>query len=92
MLITGGSRRQLHSISEEIEASLKRDFNDRSLGVEGYADSRWILLDFGDLVIHLFDEETRGYYDLEHLWAGAKRVPFEPSTGHAMPKPAAPDA
>ncbi len=84
VLATGSSRRQLHAIAEEIDQVLRRQFNDRRLGIEGYEDSRWILLDFGDVVIHLFDEETRGYYDLEHLWAGAKRVPFEPS-----PKPAA---
>ncbi len=79
VVVTGGSRRQLHAISEEIEDVLKRDFNDRRLGLEGYAESRWILLDFGDVVVHLFDEETRGYYDLEHLWDGAKRVPFQPA-------------
>ena len=56
---------------------LKKQFGDRRLGIEGYAESRWILLDFGDIVIHLFDQDTRSYYDLEHLWAGAKRVPFE---------------
>ena len=78
VLITGSSRRQLHSISEEIDQVLRKDFNDRRLGIEGYAESRWILLDFGDVVIHLFDDETRAYYDLEQLWAGAKRVPFQP--------------
>ncbi len=79
IVVTGSSRRQLHAISEEIEAVLKKDFHDRRLGIEGYAESRWILLDFGDIVIHIFDAETRGYYDLERLWAGAKRVPFESS-------------
>lgn len=88
VLITGSSRRQLHAISEEIEAVLKKDFNDRRLGIEGYAESRWILLDFGDIVVHLFDEETRGYYDLEHLWAGAKRVPFESAQPGIVAAPA----
>lgn len=90
VLITGSSRRQLHAISEEIEAVLKKDFNDRRLGIEGYAESRWILLDFGDIVVHLFDEETRSYYDLERLWAGAKRIPFETSQGPSISAP--PDA
>jgi len=79
VVITGSSRRQLHSISEEIDQVLRKDFGDSRLGIEGYAESRWILLDFGDVVIHLFDEETRAYYDLEQLWAGAKKVPFQPS-------------
>ncbi len=77
VLVTGTSRRQLHAISEEIDQALKEQFDDRRLGIEGYADSRWILLDFGDVVIHMFDDETRSYYDLENLWSGAKRVPFE---------------
>jgi len=79
VLVTGSSRRQLHAISEEIDDVLEKEFNDHRLGIEGYAESRWILLDFGDVVVHMFDEETRGYYDLEHLWTGAKRVPFEPT-------------
>ena len=76
VLATGGSRGQLHAIAEEIGDVLKKRFGDRRLGLEGYEDSRWILLDFGDVVVHLFDEETRGYYDLENLWAGAKRIPY----------------
>jgi ribosome-associated protein len=77
VLVTGTSRRQLHAISEEIDQTLKEQFDDHRLGIEGFADSRWILLDFGDVVIHMFDDETRSYYDLENLWSGAKRVPFE---------------
>jgi ribosome-associated protein len=77
VMATGTSRRQLHAIAEEIDDVLKRDFNDKRMGIEGYADSRWILLDYGDVVVHIFDEETRSYYDLEHLWAGSKRVPLD---------------
>jgi ribosome-associated protein len=88
VLVTGSSRRQLHAISEEIDEVMKKDFNDRRLGLEGYAESRWILLDFGDIVVHMFDEETRSYYDLEQLWAGAKRVPFESSQHTIVPRPA----
>ncbi len=88
VLVSGSSRRQLHAISEEIEDVLKKEFNDRRLGLEGYAESRWILLDFGDIVVHMFDEETRSYYDLERLWAGAKRVPFESDQHTIVPRPA----
>jgi ribosome-associated protein len=77
VLATGTSRRQLHAISEEIDRALQEEMHDRRLGVEGYEESRWILLDYGDLVVHLFDEETRSYYALEDLWAQAKRVPFQ---------------
>ena len=79
VLVTGGSRRQLHAISDEIDQVFRRDFNDRHMGIEGFTESRWILLDFGDVVVHMFDAETRDYYNLEQLWAGAKRIPFEPT-------------
>jgi ribosome-associated protein len=78
VLATGTSRRQLHAISEEIDNVLEKGLRDRRLGIEGYVESRWILLDYGDVVIHLFDADTREYYALEELWANAKRVPFEP--------------
>ncbi len=77
VLVTGSSRRQLHAISEEIDQVLQRDFADRRLGIEGYTESRWILLDYGDIVVHVFDDETRAYYALEHLWSDAKRAPLE---------------
>jgi ribosome-associated protein len=90
VLVTGTSRRQLHAISEEIDDVLARDFGDRRLGIEGFADSRWILLDFGDVVVHMFDEETRTYYDLEQLWAGAKRVPLDPAQNPVVRDPSQP--
>jgi ribosome-associated protein len=74
VLATGTSRRQLHAISEEIDHKLEDDLRDRRLGIEGYSESRWILLDYGSLVVHLFDAETRSYYDLENLWGNARRV------------------
>ena len=78
VVVTGTSRRQLHAISEEIDRTLEADLGDHQMGIEGYEQSRWILLDYGDLVVHLFDDETRAYYALEDLWGDAKRVPFEP--------------
>ena len=74
VIVTGTSRRQLHAISEEIDHTLEDELNDRREGIEGYNESRWILLDYGSVVIHLFDEETRRFYDLENLWAEAPKV------------------
>ena len=74
VLASGTSRRQLHAMSEEIDHALEDRMGDRRLGIEGYQESRWILLDYGDVVIHLFEPETRAYYALEELWAQAKRV------------------
>jgi ribosome-associated protein len=76
LLVTGNSRRQLHAISEEIDRTLQEELGDQRLGVEGYNESRWILLDYGSVVIHLFDAETRAYYALEELWGEATRVPL----------------
>jgi ribosome-associated protein len=77
VLVSGSSRRQLHSISEEIDRVLEKELGDRRLGIEGYEESRWILLDYGDVVVHMFEPETRAYYAIEELWSQAKRVPVE---------------
>ena len=74
VLVTGNSRRQLHAISEEIDRVLEKELGDRRMGIEGYNESRWILLDYGTVVVHLFDGETRNYYALEDLWGQAARV------------------
>ena len=74
VLATGKSRKQLHAISEEIDHTLEDELNDHRMGIEGYAESRWILLDYGTVVIHIFDQETRDYYLLDELWSQAKRV------------------
>jgi len=76
VLATGTSRRQLHTITEEIDANL-REQGDLRLSVEGYESSRWIVQDYGDVVVHVFTPETREYYALEELWADAPRVDWE---------------
>ena len=81
VIASGTSRRQLHAMSEEIDHALEDALGDRRMGIEGYDESRWILLDYGDVVIHLFEPETRDYYALEQLWAQAKRVPREAVPG-----------
>lgn len=80
VLATGGSVRQLHAVADEIEAAARETLNDRKLGLEGYSQGGWVLIDFGDVVIHLFDAAAREYYALEDLWGQAPVVPFA-STG-----------
>jgi len=74
VVATGTSRRQLHAMSEDIDHKLEDDLKDHRSGIEGYRESRWILLDYGTVVIHLFDTEMRKFYALEDLWAGAQHV------------------
>jgi ribosome-associated protein len=76
VLITGASRRQIHTITEEIDAVL-HERGDRRLSVEGYESSKWVVQDYGDVVVHVFDEPTRQYYALEELWGDAPRVDWQ---------------
>ncbi len=76
VLATGTSRRQLHAISEQIDDALEKGLGEHRQGIEGYQESNWIVLDYASVVVHLFDEETREYYDLESLWADASSVPL----------------
>ncbi len=73
VLATGGSRRQIHTLAEEIDAALHSEGEVR-LGIEGYEASRWVVQDYGDIVVHVFDPEARSYYALEELWADAPRL------------------
>jgi ribosome-associated protein len=75
VIATGVSRRQVHTLAEEIDDALCAEGETRRT-LEGYEPGRWVVLDYGDLVIHLFDPETRAYYGLEDLWADAPRVDF----------------
>jgi ribosome-associated protein len=84
VLVSGASRRQLHSIADEINRTFKQEFNDRRMGIEGYEISKWILLDYGDIVVHLFEPETRAYYALEELWSQAPKIVIESSLGENM--------
>jgi ribosome-associated protein len=77
VIATGSSRRQLHAISEEIDHKLEDELKDKRLGIEGYQESNWILLDYGTVVIHLFSDECRDFYSIEKLWGEAKRVDWE---------------
>lgn len=73
VIVTGTNRRQLLAIADECHRWLKSQGSQR-LGLEGDADSPWVLLDYGDIVLHLFVPEARSLYDLEHLWADAPRI------------------
>jgi ribosome-associated protein len=73
LLCTGTSRRQIHTLAEEMDATL-RAAGEKRASIEGYDASKWVVQDYGDLIIHVFDADTRQYYGLEDLWADAERV------------------
>ena len=77
LLGSGNSGRQVRALTEAIEEALREKSDRRPLRREGTEDMRWVVLDYGDLVVHLFDQETRDYYDLERLWADAPRIEME---------------
>jgi ribosome-associated protein len=76
VLVSGVGRRQIHTIAEEIDAALRAEGDER-LRIEGYEASKWVVQDYGDFVVHVFDPETRTYYALEELWADAPRIDWE---------------
>jgi len=76
VIATGASRRQIHAIAEDVDAAL-RGVGDTRMGIEGYEASKWVVQDYGDLVVHVFDQDTRDYCGLEDLWADAPRVAWE---------------
>ena len=81
VICSGGTDRQVRTIVEEVERAL-RDLDRKPLRREGETESRWVLLDYVDVVVHVFAEEEREYYDLERLWRDAPRVELE-DRGHA---------
>jgi ribosome-associated protein len=75
VLATGASQRQLRAMADAIDDVLQKEWQQHRLSVGGYEQSKWIVLDYGPVVIHLFDADGREYYRLEDLWAAAPRVP-----------------
>ena len=73
IIATGTSDRQIRTVTDEI-VRLAHKNNFRVFGKAGYQQAKWILLDFVDVVVHIFDEEFRQYYDLELLWGDAERL------------------
>ena len=77
LIITGRSGRQIRAIADDIDHALLEQLADKYVRKEGYKESRWVVLDYGDVLIHVFDEELRDFYRLEELWADAKRAELE---------------
>ena len=69
VIATGSSDRHVKAMADKVELRLKKDYQELPLSFEGYDSGEWVLMDYGDVVLHLFQEEARAYYDLEGFWA-----------------------
>ncbi len=78
LIMSGSNKPQIRAISDNIEEKLAEQ-GLRPLRVEGYREAEWILLDYGSLIVHVFGDEHRAYYNLEHLWGDAPAYRFQPA-------------
>jgi ribosome-associated protein len=90
VICTGRSDRQVRAIADAIEeAVVKR--GERPLGIEGYEEGRWVLMDLADVIVHVFQHELRRHYDLERLWSDAPKLDLQiqeddPRNGRTLAK------
>ncbi|MDR1477779.1 MAG: ribosome silencing factor [Planctomycetaceae bacterium] len=77
LIVSGTSRRQLNSIGDEIQKKLVKEMGDECLSVSGYKEGRWVVIDYGDIIVHLFEPERREYYAIEELWGKAIKIPLD---------------
>src|SRR5438876_991125 len=90
LICSAASDRQVRAIADAVEEELTRH-GEKPLAVEGYQKGTWVLIDSADLIIHVFDDDTRHFYDLERLWYRAARVEV-PGVALALPQPFASEA
>jgi ribosome-associated protein len=84
VITSGGNTRQVRTLAEEVEAKITEGGGPKPIRIEGLDDLRWVLLDYGAFVVHVFLDETRQYYELERLWSDVPRVAWEePATSAA---------
>ena len=77
LVASSSNTRQVRRVAEEVEAAVKGAGGDGPLRIEGMEDARWILLDFGMFVVHVFHDETRSFYDIERLWSDVPKISFD---------------
>ncbi len=76
VLATGNSDRHVRTIADGVIECAKKELGEQPLGIEGLDDGRWVLIDLGDVVVHVFQREVREHYDLERLWSDGDRLPL----------------
>jgi len=87
VLVSASNTRQVRTIVDEVDAAVAALDGGRPIGVEGRDHATWVLLDYGDVVVHVFLDETRRYYDLDRLWADAPRLEWDRDLPVAAERP-----
>jgi ribosome-associated protein len=77
VIATGSSRPNVQALADHVEERIGEEFGVRPLRVEGRTEGEWVLVDFGDIIVHLFQASAREYYSLERLWGDASRIKWE---------------
>src|SRR4051812_13265923 len=86
VIASASNTRLVRTVAEEVEERLKEAGGPKPLRIEGLDDLRWVLLDYGDFVVHVFSDEARRYYDLERLWSDVARIDWrQPLSAVAEP-------
>ncbi len=86
----GSSSRQVAAIADAVRVDVRDELEELPLGIEGMQSGRWVLVDYGDVVVHVFDQHQRSFYDLEGLWVDAPRLPLPEEPVPARPAAASP--
>ena len=81
VIASGTNVRQVQAVADEVQEQLRKQLGVRPARVEGYNSAEWVLLDYGDFILHVFEEKSRRFYDLERLWRDAARVPLPGAAG-----------
>jgi ribosome-associated protein len=77
VIASGSSRINVQALADHVEEQLTEDFEIKPLRVEGRTEGEWVLVDFGDIIVHVFQEAPRDFYSLERLWGDASRIRWE---------------
>jgi ribosome-associated protein len=81
LIVTATSDRHARALADHLVEQV-REKRIRPLGVEGMESAQWILVDYGDVIVHILQASARDYYSLDHLWSGAEELPIDDSTGN----------
>ncbi|HWS53388.1 MAG TPA: ribosome silencing factor, partial [Pyrinomonadaceae bacterium] len=87
VIASGTNVRQVQAVADEVVERVRKEHRAKPARVEGYNTAEWVLLDYGDFILHVFEEKARRFYDLERLWRDAARVPLPEELADAGPPP-----